>query len=436
MPNDFGLDLDSGLSFLTDRRNYQEKRPPIIRSLLDVDFYKFTMGQLIYHQYADVPVTFEFINRTKGVRLADSVDENYLREELDHVRDLRFNKTELHYLRGTDEYSKRMFDERYLKFLEQLQLPPYRLEKVDGNYKLEFPGRWSEATYWETIALAIISELHYRSFMKRLSDFQRDAVYATGISRLAKKIEILKTRPDVTFIDFGTRRRFSRDWQDYVVRVLASEFPKEQFRGTSNTYLAMKYWLLPMGTYAHELEMGLSGIMHGSDDEIRASHSKVLQDWWEEYGRPLSVALIDTYGSDFFFRTMTPQQARKWKGLRVDSGDDSEVGEKAIAFYKRCDVDPRKKFLIYSDGLDVERMLKIADYFAGRIPVTFGPGTNMTNDLGPPPLSLIVKLMKSNGHDAVKLSDNLAKALGNPKVVERFKRIFGYTVSAYKEVRY
>jgi nicotinate phosphoribosyltransferase len=198
----------------------------------------------------------------------------------------------------------------------------------------------------------------------------------------------------------------------------------------------MKHDLLPMGTKAHEMDMALSGIMHGNDDEIRASHNKVLQDWWEEYGEGLSIALTDTYGTDFFFRDMAPQQAREWKGLRQDSGDPFEFGEKAIEFYKRCEVDPREKLIVFSDGLDVETIVKLADSLANRIKVTFGWGTNLTNDLGFPALSLIVKLMESNGYGTVKLSDNLAKALGNAEDVERFKHIFGYTGTMYKEVKY
>lgn len=409
---------------------------PIIESLLDIDFYKFTMGQLVFHRYRDVPVKYDFINRTKRVQIADFVDENELRQELDYVRTLRFNKTELHYLRGTNEYQERMFAEDYLEFLGNLQLPEYRLEKVAGQYKLEFPGKWSEAIYWETLALSIINELYHLSFTRKLSKFEREKIYAEGVRRLAEKIEILKKRPDITFCDFGTRRRFGSGWHNYVVKVLAEELPETQFLGTSNTYLAMKHSLLPMGTAAHEMDMGLSGIFHGSDEEIRASHNKVLQDWWKEYGWGLSIALTDTYGTDFFFRDMSREQARKWKGLRQDSGDPIEFGEKAIAFYKRCKVDPKDKLLVFSDGLDVETIIKIADHFAGRIKITFGWGTNLTNDLGFPALSLIVKLMESNGHGTVKLSDNLAKALGVLEDIERFKQIFGYTRTEFKECKY
>lgn len=408
---------------------------PIIQSLLDTDFYKFTMGQVIFKRYADVPVKFVFINRTKGIRLADFIDEQDLRKELDNVRLLRFNKTELHYLRGTNEYSERMFSEPYLGFLENLKLPPYELEKVDGNYNLEFCGPWSKVTYWEIPALAIINELYCRGLMESLSEFEKDAVYAAGILRLAEKIKILRKRPDVTFCDFGTRRRFNRKWQDYVVKTLARELPG-RFLGTSNTYLAMKHGLLPMGTSAHEPYMGFSGIMHNSDEEIRASHNKVLQDWWDEYGWGLSIALTDNYGSDFFFQDMTWEQACEWKGLRQDSGDPIEWADKAIAFYERCGVDPKEKLLIFSDGLEIESIIKIADYVGNRAKKTFGWGTNLTNDLGFKSLSLIIKLMESDGHGTVKLSDNLAKALGAPADVERFKRIFGYAGTMFKECKY
>ena len=409
---------------------------PIIESLLDIDFYKFTMGQVVFHRYKDVPVRYDFINRTRKVHIPNFVDEAELREELDYARTLRFTKSELHYLRGTNEYKERMFAEDYLEFLSKLQLPEYHLEKLEDRYELEFPGRWSEAIYWETIGLAIINEFYYRYFMKQLSRFERDMVYAEGVKRLAEKVKILKKRPDITFCDFGTRRRFSRAWQDYVVRTLADELPQAQFLGTSNTYLAMKYSLLPMGTDAHERAMALSGIFHNSDEEIRASHRINLQDWWEEYGWGLSIALTDTFGSDFFFSDFTAEQARLWKGLRQDSGDPFQWTDKALAFYALCSVNAREKLAVYSDGLDVYLMTRIADYRPGEIRKTFGWGTNLTNDLGFPALSLVVKLMAANGFGTVKLSDNLAKALGEPENVERFKKIFSYTGTKYEECRY
>jgi nicotinate phosphoribosyltransferase len=200
--------------------------------------------------------------------------------------------------------------------------------------------------------------------------------------------------------------------------------------------MAMQYGLLPMGTMAHELFMVMAGMMAESDATIRASHNRVLQEWWAEYGSGLSTALTDTYGSDFFFRDMTAAQACVWKGLRQDSGDPIAFGEKAIAFYKRHGIDPRDKFIVFSDGLDLGTIVKLADHFAGRIRVSFGWGTNLTNDLGFEALSLVIKVIEANGRCTVKLSDNLAKATGNAPDIERFKQIFGHTVMTFEECRY
>jgi nicotinate phosphoribosyltransferase len=393
------------------------------------------MGHWVFKRYPNVPVRYAFKNRTARVRLAEYIDATELRRELDHVRALRVNPSELHYLRGTNEYGNGIFSEDYLQFLKELRLPPYELKCVNGTYTLEFPGAWCEAIYWETPALAIINELYYRACMDRLSAFERDVVLATGTLQLAEKIKALRGRPDITFCDFGTRRRFSRNWQEYVLRVLAEEMPG-QMLGTSNTAVAMQAGLLPLGTMAHELYMVLAGIMAQSDDSIRASHNRVLQEWWEEYGWGLSIALTDTYGSAFFFRDMTAEQARAWKGLRQDSGDPMAFGETAIAFYERHGIDPRDKLIVFSDGLDLGTIVKLANHFAGRIQVSFGWGTNLTNDVGFEALSLVIKVVEAQGHRTVKLSDNLAKATGDADDIERFKRLFGHTVTTFEECRY
>lgn len=411
------------------------EREPIIRSLLDTDFYKFTMGQVVYRRYPDVPVRYALTNRTTAIQIAHFVPESDLRRELDYARELKFNKTEIHYLRGTNEYGERMFKEDYLEFLSGLELPDYDLEVRDGQFLLEFSGKWSSAIYWETIALAIVNELYYRSLLSMERRFGRDLVFAEGRKRLDGKIGKLCECPNITFCDFGTRRRFSRDWQDYVVGVLAEEIPR-QMLGTSNTYLAMKHGLLPMGTSAHEMYMVMSGIMGESDETIRASHSKVLWDWWDEYGFGLSIALTDTYGTDFFFGDMTAEQARSWKGLRQDSGDPFLFGRKAIAFYEKMGVDPKTKMIVFSDGLDVDTIIELYKEFNGRIKTTFGWGTNLTNDLGFKALSLVVKTVEASGQGLVKLSDNIAKAIGRPKDVERFKKIFGYVFTTFEKCKY
>lgn len=393
------------------------------------------MGQVVALQYPNVEVEYALINRTKKVKLAEVIDLDDIKKELDHVRELKFNKTELHYLRGTNEFQERMFREKYLEHLAKLQLPDYYLKEKDGNIELRFGGLWADAIYWETIGLAVINELYYRALMRNLRPFEKDLVIAEGQKRLARKMEVLRQYPDITFCDFGTRRRFSREWQDYVIRVMAEEMPK-QFVGTSNTYLAMKYGLTPIGTSAHEMYMVMAGIAGNNDEQIRKSHNRVIADWWNIYGWGLSIALTDTFGTDFFFRDMTEKQALNWKGLRQDSGDPMEFGEKAIKFYEQNGIDPKGKMIVFSDGLDEEAIVKIADRFRGRIRFTFGWGTNLTNDLGYAAVSLVVKTVKANGKDLVKLSDNLAKAIGEPAEVEKYKRIFVYNGNEYKECRY
>jgi len=408
---------------------------PIIESLLDVDFYKFTMGQMVFLRYKEVPVTYALTNRTRDIRLADVVDAQELRDELDHARSLRFNNSELHYLRGTNEYGERMFSEDYLQFLRALQLPDYELTAVDGSFRLRFEGAWSETIYWETIALSLLNELYYKSLMRELTPFRRDLVLAEGTIRLAEKIRVLRSHPEIRFVDFGTRRRFSRQWQHYVDRTLAVELPG-QFIGTSATESALLHGLVPMGTSAHELYMVMSGIMHESDDRIRASHNQVLKDWWELYGWGLSVAVTDTYGSKFFFGDMDASQARAWKGLRHDSGDPFEFGERAMRFYEDYGIDAREKLLIFSDGLELDTILRLSDRFSGRIKLSFGWGTNLTNDLGFEPISIVVKAVEAAGSRTVKLSDNLAKATGTKEDIERFRRIFGHEHAHATAVRY
>ena len=410
---------------------------PIIPSLLEPDFYKFTMGQFVWRRYPSVRVTSAFRNRTKNVHLGNILDIGQIREELDHVRTLRFTNSELHYLRGTNEYGERMFCEEYLQFLKGLRLPEYLLEKDGDGVRLEFDGLWSEQIYWETIGLSVGNELYARTLMKPLTRFERDTVYAKGRMRLAEKIGILRQHPGIKFSDFGSRRRFSQQWQEYVDEVLRDELP-EQFLGTSNTYLANRTGVVPMGTSAHELQMVVAGLHdNGEENWLRVSQREVLDGWWKEYGEGLSIFLPDTYGSDFFLANLTKKDLEQWKGFRHDSNDPFAFGEKIIARYERDGIDPRKKLLIPSDGLTLEPvMVPLDDRFHERIKLSHGWGTNLTNDLFDNvwqnglwygPLSLVVKPILADGHDLVKLSDNVAKATGDPATIERYKLAAGYT---------
>ena len=420
---------------------------PIIQSLLEPDFYKFTMGQFVWRRYSNAQVTYTFKNRTKGVNLGKVLDLGELKEELDHARTLRFTNSELHYLRGTNEYGDRMFCEPYLEFLKNLRLPEYLLERDGENIRLEFSGSWPEAIYWETQGLAIANGVYSKTLLRRLTSFERECVYATGRLRLAERIAALRKNPDVLFSDFGTRRRFSGEWQQYVVETLRDELSNsKQFLGTSNTYLAMQAGLVPMGTAAHELFMVVAGLLDdGREDWLTASQAEVLAGWWKEYGHGLSIFLPDTFGSDFFVRNLTQDQLIRWKGFRWDSGDPFVFGDRVIERYKQCGVDPTTKLLIPSDGLDLTTILKLHTYFSGRIKMSYGWGTNLTNDLFDNawhgdlwygPLSLVVKPSSINGRGLVKLSDNLAKATGMSEDIERYKRAAGYTKADYVECTY
>ncbi len=406
---------------------------PIIISPLDTDYYKLTMGQLVWKKYAEVPVRYAFINRTKAVNVAEFISERELRAELDHVRQLRFRDEELAYLAGITAAGQRIFRDDYLEFLHGLVLPPYELCVQGGRYRLEFAGKWSTAIYWEIPALAIINELYCRALAGAAAS--RDCSEETGRRRLAEKISKLRRYPGIKFADFGTRRRFSRDWQEEVLTVMKKELPG-QFIGTSNVDLARRLGVAPIGTFAHEMYMVMSGVRHDTEAGIRNSHNEVLRDWWEMYGAGLSTALADNYGTDFFFHDFRPDQAAAWRALRQDSGDPVAFGDKAIAFYEGLGIDPRGKTVVFSDGLDVEEIIMLYRRFSGRINTAFGWGTNLTNDLGLAALSLIIKATEANGHGTVKLSDNPAKALGRAEDVARFQRIFGHQPGEYRECRY
>ena len=389
------------------------------------------MGQFVFHRYPNVPVKYAFTNRTKSVSLADVIDEKDLRRELDFVQQLKPTKEEINYLRSLKNNGEQLCKEDYLNFLGEVQLPNYSLKKEDGNFQLEFEGPWKTAIYWETMALSVMNELYYQSLMKEMNPEQIENIYTTGKRNLEEKIKILQENPEVVFMEFGTRRRFSRDWQEYVVRRFKEAVPN-QITGTSNVSLAMKTGLAPRGTMAHELFMIMSGIMHGSDDEIRASHNQVLREWWDEYGYDLSIALTDTYGSEFFFNDFSKKQAEDWKGLRQDSGVPGYFLKKQLQFYGDRNIDSRKKIFAPSDGLELGKILLLHNQSRGKIIQLPGWGTNATNDMGLKTLSMVVKAVESCGYGTVKLSDNPAKTMGKREDVKRFMKIFEYDPSKYQ----
>lgn len=413
------------------------KKKPIISSLLDIDFYKFTMGQMIYNRYSGIPVRYSLKNRMTGIILSRYIKEEVLRNELDHIMSLRFTDDELEYLSKIGNDKRRVFDEKFLDFLKTFKLPQYNLEVRQKNLVLEVEGPWEKSIYWETLILSVITQLYCDELMNKQLGITSQELEEQGHQILMDKLKIIKANPEIIFCDFGTRRRFSHSWHEKVIQYIMDEISPDQFLGTSNVYFARKYQLNPVGTMAHEVFMVIAAIMNESEISIKASHNQIIQDWWDEFGYDLSIALTDTFGADFFFEDMTKEQAQQWKGLRHDSGDPIAFGEQTIEFYKKNEIDPKTKTIVFSDSLDVESMNKIIDHFHGKIGVSFGWGTNLTNDLGIQPLSLVMKVVEASGHPTVKLSDNLAKVIGDSyEEIERYKGIFNYTKTNYEECRY
>ena len=409
--------------------NHNWKIDPIVRSLIDTDFYKLLMCQSIFRNKPETTVAFSLINRSHSVRLGDLIDEGELREQLDHVRSLSLSRGESTWLRGNTFYGKRqMFRPDFMEWFEGLRLPPYHLEKHDGQYELTFEGRWPEVMMWEIPALAILMELRSRAVLATMGKFELQVLYARAMARLWEKIERLKKIDGLKIADFGTRRRHSFLWQDWCVQAMI-EGLGSSFTGTSNCRIAMRRDIEAIGTNAHELPMVYCALAD-SDDELRQAPYRVLADWHEEHDGNLRIILPDTYGTEGFLKR-APDWLAKWTGIRIDSGDPAAGAEIAINWWKERGEDPREKLVIFSDGLDVDKIEELHARFRGRVKVSFGWGTLLTNDFrgfapndGLSPFSLVCKAVSANGRPTVKLSDNPNKAMGPKDEVARYMRVF------------
>ncbi len=414
--------------------NHTWKLDPIIRSLLDTDFYKLLMLQMIWGLYPKVEASFTLINRKTAVRLADMIDEGELRAQLDHARTLRFSKKEMIWLAGNSFYgSKQIFSPEFLSWLADFRLPEYELSKRNGQFELTFHGPWSQTTMWEIPALAIINELRSRAAMHHYGPFALDVLYARAKAKMWAKTERLRALPDLRISDFGTRRRHSFLWQRWCVEAL-KEGIGQSFTGTSNVLLAMDNDLEALGTNAHELPMVLAALAP-NDKALKAAPYQVLEDWESYYGGNLLIVLPDAFGTAAFLRD-APDWVADWTGFRPDSAPPIEGGEKIIAWWKAHGRDPREKLLIFSDGLDVDTIVETYHHFQGRVRMSFGWGTNLTNDFedcapddnpGLDAISLVCKVSEANGRPAVKLSDNPNKATGSREEIARYLKLFGET---------
>ena len=427
------------VNFAERAHNHNWKLDPIVRSLLDTDFYKLLMLRFIWKNFPQVQVTSEVVNRTVRIRLAERVGAAALIEQMEHVRQLRFRRSELVWLAGNTFYGTRwIFDPAFLEWLEHdFRLSDYVVSEADGQLVLRFSGPWTEVTMWEVYALAIVSELKTRAALSELKELELDVLYARAKTRLWDKIEKLRHLPGLRVSDFGTRRRHSFLWQEYCVmamRVSLNNNGKERFTGTSNTALAYKHDLEAIGTNAHELPMAMAAMAsRGSDEELRESQYKVLELWQKSYGGALLIMLPDTFGTTQFLQG-APDWVADWTGQRIDSKDPLVAGDEYILWLRGRGRDPSRKRLIASDGLDVDDIVRLYNYFSGRIRFSAGWGTLLTNDFrgchprgedSLEPLSLVCKLTSADGVPTVKLSDNARKTTGPSAEIERYRRVFG-----------
>lgn len=384
---------------------------PIIDSLLSTDLYKITMQQAVFHQFPLASAEYAFHCRSKGVDLRLYADE--IREEIGHFCSLSFTADELAYLSGI-----RYIHPTYVEALSRLRLEADAVEiTTEDEFRLRMHGTWYGTILFEVPLLAIINEVYFRHTHPWTPD-----VEAEGMRRLREKCRLVKEDPNgATFklVEFGTRRRYSRDWQARVLEVLQEELPK-QLIGTSNVHQARRLGLVPFGTMAHEFLQACQAFAPLPDFQKYA-----LEAWMREYRGDLGIALSDVVGMDAFLRDFDRLFGKAYDGARHDSGDPVEWGEKLIAHYQKYGIDPRIKYAVFSDALTFPRALALARHFEGRINTSFGVGTNLTNDLGFEPLQIVIKMTRCNGHPVAKLSDSPGKAMStDPVFLEYLRQTF------------
>ena len=374
------------------------KLAPIVVSLLDTDLYKFNMDQVIFHKHTDLCGQYYFKCRNKGVVFTPEMVEE-IKEQVDHLCTLTFTKEELDYLR-----SIRFIKNDYVEFL-RLWHPIRDYVSVglsdEGGLSVVVDGPLFSAMQFEIYLLEIINEVYFRM------NYDYEELKRSASERLDKKIEAFNNGTyTFSFAEFGCRRRLSREWEDEVVRRLA--FETRNCVGTSNVYLAMKYDLTPIGTYAHEYVQMYQGI-----DEIPLSYTNhyAMRDWYDEYKGDNGTALTDTLTTDLFLLDFDRSMVNNYTGVRHDSGDPYEWGEKIIAHYKSYGVDPKTKLLLFSDSLDFDRAQALYDYFKDKTKVSFGIGTFCSNDTCKDALNIVIKLQYVNGAPVAKISDASGKSM-------------------------
>ena len=389
---------------------------PIIASLHDTDFYKFTMQQVVLHRFPSAEVEYRFRCRTPGIDLSPHVGE--IRDEIDAFCALQMSREELEYLSGM-----KFFKPDYLEFLANFQPDPahIRVEKSDatnGEIEIVVRGPWLRTILFEVPVLAIVNEIYFRHAAPA-------ADFGEGLRRLNAKLALIEADRDVErdfrFSDFGTRRRFSRRWQEQVVARIASARP-QNFSGSSNVMFARKFGLPALGTMAHEYLQAMQVL----GPSLREFQRFAFEAWAQEYRGELGIALSDVIGFDAFLTDFDRTFCKLYDGMRHDSDDPFAWGEKALRHYRRLGIHPRTKLLLFSDSLTMPLAIDLYRRFRGRAATAFGIGTNLTNDLGYRPINIVIKMTECNGHPVAKLSDAPGKTICRDAVyLAHLRKTFG-----------
>lgn len=371
----------------------------IINSMLDTDFYKLTMQQVVFHQFPNTPVRFDFRLRNYPSNTLIPLKDKIM-GEISNLNVLEFTNRDIEYLDGLG-----YFKPSYLSYLQDFSFKPSQHINIDTNnneFKLWIEGNWLETILYEVPVLAIISEI----FCKEMSKYMNIDYELVGIKNLSKKLDILqisKVKPRIS--DFGTRRRYSRDWQEVVIKEFIKRYPK--FIGTSNVYFAKKYNINAIGTMAHEFIQAMQNI----GCRLQDSQRYAFQCWANEYRGDLGIALSDTLGMDTFFNDFDKYFAKLYDGARHDSGNPLIWGRKLINHYKSMDIDPLTKTAVFSDGLNIPTVLELYRYFNKKINTSFGIGTNLTNDVGIKAPQIVIKMTECNHLPVAKISDSNGKVM-------------------------
>lgn len=376
----------------------------IIKSLCDLDFYKISMAQLAFHQYPESIVSYEFKCRNKDVDL--SLYRFEIEEEITNLEKLFFTDDELKYL--SEFNNGEVFKYDFISYLSKFKLTPREKVKIfveDEELKIIVTGKWVETILFETLILSIVNEVYFKNT-------QSNVDFNLGLLKLYNKIELMKQSViPFKFMEFGTRRRYSQKWQETVIRVLRDN-AAHYLMGTSNVDIGRRLGVKVLGTIAHET------FAFSQSFSYEKCHQLTLDSWKKEYGSNFMIALTDIYSTDAFLRDFTLENAKHYSGLRHDSGDPIEWVNKVISFYKKNNIDPLSKEVIFSDGLTIEGALKLNDYCFNKIKVAFGIGTSISNDFDFKALNIVMKMTKANGKNVVKISDQPSKAIGDKKVIE------------------